>query len=99
MTLGFRRAGFVPVLAVEKEKDFAATYRENFGDHVLPDDICDLIDIGSIRTKADVVIGGPPCQWFSNLTGNRANDPRREVWRYFMDVVESSACQAFVVFP
>ena len=26
MTLGFQRAGFVPVLAVEKEPDFAATY-------------------------------------------------------------------------
>ncbi|MCA9013217.1 MAG: DNA cytosine methyltransferase [Planctomycetaceae bacterium] len=97
MTLGFRRAGFIPVLAVEKEEDFAATYRENFGDHVLTDDIAELIDSGRIQTKADVVIGGPPCQGFSNLTGNRANDPRREMWRFFMDVVESSGCQAFVV--
>ena len=47
--------------------------------------------------KADVVIGGPPCQGFSNLTGNRADDPRRAMWRFFMDVVESSGCQAFVV--
>ena len=97
MTLGFQRAGFVPVLAVEKEADFAATYRENFGDHVLAEDIAGLIDRGGIQTKADVVIGGPPCQGFSNLTGNRANDPRRAMWRYFMDVVESSGCQAFVV--
>lgn len=97
MSLGFRRAGFVPVLAVEKEEDFAATYRENIGDHVLTDDISEIIAAGRLRTKADVVIGGPPCQGFSNLTGNRANDPRREMWRYFMDVVESSGCQAFVV--
>jgi DNA (cytosine-5)-methyltransferase 1 len=97
MTLGFQRAGFVPVLAVEKEPDFAATYRENFGDHVIAEDIADLIDRGGMQTKADVVIGGPPCQGFSNLTGNRANDPRRAMWRYFMDVVESSGCQAFVV--
>ncbi len=97
MTLGFKRAGFVPILAVEKEPDFAATYRENFGDHVHAEDIADLIERGGIQTKADVVIGGPPCQGFSNLTGNRASDPRRAMWRYYMDVVESSGCQAFVV--
>lgn len=97
MTLGFQRAGFVPVLAVEKEPDFAATYRENFGDHVLVEDIADIIERGGIQAKADVVIGGPPCQGFSNLTGNRANDPRRAMWRFFMDVVESSGCRAFVV--
>lgn len=38
MTQGFVRAGFVPVLAVEKEPDFAATYAENFGKHIVADD-------------------------------------------------------------
>ncbi|MEM6484188.1 MAG: DNA cytosine methyltransferase [Pseudomonadota bacterium] len=97
LTLGFSNAGFVPVLAVEKEPDFAATYRENFGDHVIAEDIATIVDQGGIDTKADVVIGGPPCQGFSNLTGNKANDPRRAMWRFFMDVVESSECKVFVV--
>lgn len=97
MTLGFRDAGFKPVLAVEKERDFAETYAANFGPHVLTEDIADLVDGGGIQAQADVVIGGPPCQGFSNLTGNKANDPRRAMWRFFMDVVESSRCQAFVV--
>jgi DNA (cytosine-5)-methyltransferase 1 len=97
MTLGFQRAGFVPILAVEKEEDFAATYRTNFGGHVLPADISQIVDDGGVQIPADIVIGGPPCQGFSNLTGNRANDPRRAMWRFFMDVVESSGCKAFVV--
>ena len=97
MTLGFQRAGFVPVLAVEKERDFADTYRENFGNHVMTEDIAEVIDRGGVNMKADIVIGGPPCQGFSNLTGNRAGDPRREVWRFFMNVVDSSGCRAFVV--
>lgn len=97
MTLGFVRAGFKPVLAVEKEPDFAATYAANFGNHVIADDIAAIVDAGGIKTKADVVIGGPPCQGFSNLTGNRAADPRRAMWRFFMDVVESSGARAFVV--
>jgi len=97
MTLGFVRAGFKPVLAVEKEADFAATYAANFGPHVVADDIAKIVDSGGIHTPADVVIGGPPCQGFSNLTGNRAQDPRRAMWRFFMDVVESSGARAFVV--
>ncbi len=97
MTLGFKMAGFEPVLAIEKEVDFAATYAENFGSHILVGEIGELISTGKVNTKADVVIGGPPCQGFSNLTGNRASDPRRALWRYFMDVVESSQCKAFVL--
>jgi DNA (cytosine-5)-methyltransferase 1 len=97
MTLGFTRAGFVPVLAVEREADFAATYRANFGAHVLARDIADIVDSGGIHAPADAVIGGPPCQGFSNLTGNRADDPRRAMWRFFMDVVESAGAKVFVV--
>jgi DNA (cytosine-5)-methyltransferase 1 len=97
MTLGFRAAGFVPILAVEKETDFADTYRHNFGDHVIASDIAEIVDRGGINIPADVVIGGPPCQGFSNLTGNRANDPRRAMWRFFMDVVASSGCKVFVI--
>lgn len=48
MTHGFRRAGFVPALAIEKEPDFAATYRTNFGAHVLTADIAEIIDGGGI---------------------------------------------------
>lgn len=97
MTLGFRQAGFVPILAVEREEDFAATYAENFGNHILAMDIKDIVDKGGINVPADVVIGGPPCQGFSNLTGNKANDPRRSMWRFFMDVVEKTEAKAFVV--
>jgi DNA (cytosine-5)-methyltransferase 1 len=97
MTLGFKRAGFDPILAIEKEEDFAKTYAENFGGHVLVGDIAEFVDNGSASVKADVVIGGPPCQGFSNLTGNRANDPRRALWRYYMEIVNSSDCKVFVV--
>jgi DNA (cytosine-5)-methyltransferase 1 len=96
LTFGFRQAGFVPILAVEKEKDFAQTYAANFGSHVIAKDIAEIVDEGGINLKTDVVIGGPPCQGFSNLTGNRANDPRRAMWRFFMEVVESTDCKVFV---
>jgi DNA (cytosine-5)-methyltransferase 1 len=96
-TLGFKEAGFEPILAVEKEWDFAKTYEENFGAHVLVGDISEIVDGGGIREPADVVIGGPPCQGFSNLTGNRGNDPRRKMWQFFMDVVGTTGCKVFVI--
>jgi DNA (cytosine-5)-methyltransferase 1 len=96
MTQGFVNAGFVPVLAVEKEQDFAATYAENFGKHIVADDIIEVCK-HDLDYKADVVIGGPPCQGFSNLTGNQSSDPRREMWRYYMDIVEKTDCKVFVV--
>ena len=96
MTLGFTQAGFVPILAVEKEKDFAATYAENFGPHVIARDIAEIMDGGGIDLKADIVVGDPPSQGFSNLTENRANDPRPTMCRFFMDVVESTDCKVFV---
>lgn len=96
MTQGFVDAGFEPVFAVEKEADFAATYAANFGSHIVARDIVDVCR-GPFDLRADVVIGGPPCQGFSNLTGNRTGDKRREMWRYFMDIVERSECRVFVI--
>ncbi|SMP42405.1 DNA (cytosine-5)-methyltransferase 1 [Neorhodopirellula lusitana] len=94
---GFAEAGLKPVLAVEREPDFAATYAENFGKHILTGDIRELISAGALECKADVVAGGPPCQGFSNLTGNKKCDPRRGMWSSFMDVVESSECKVFML--
>ena len=98
LALGFVRAGFRPVYAVEHEPEFAKTYAANFGAHVETRPIQEAVADKSILSKrADLVIGGPPCQGFSNLTQNQPDDPRRILWRYFMDVVESSKCKMFVV--
>lgn len=96
MTLGFRRAGFDPVLAVESDLHAAATYAANFGeDHVLWSDITE-IDL-SVVPKADVVIGGPPCQGFSNLGTRDPDDPRNRLWRDFIDVVVEAEPLVFVI--
>jgi DNA (cytosine-5)-methyltransferase 1 len=98
LTLGFVKAGFRPIYAVEHEPAFAQTYAANFGTHVETRPIEDAIaDKSILKIKADLVIGGPPCQGFSNLGLNRPSDPRRILWRYFMDVVESSKCKMFLI--
>lgn len=99
LTQGFVATGkFKPVFAVENERVFAQTYAENFGDHIESRPIEKIVDDETVKgIRADVVIGGPPCQGFSNLAQNRPDDPRRELWQYFMDVVESSNCRVFLI--
>lgn len=97
MSLGFHQAGFKTLVAVEIIKPFAETFRLNFDAKVIDRPIQDAIADGELDLTADVVIGGPPCQGFSNLNGNRPTDPRRQLWRYYMDVVERSRCSVFVM--
>lgn len=94
MTAGFVDAGFEPVSAVEWDLHAAATYAANFGeDHMHWGDIEEYTDV----PKADVVIGGPPCQGFSNLGTRDADDPRNVLWKEYMRVVLEANPQVFVL--
>ena len=101
MTLGFsKRFGqpFKSVWANDFNKYCIETYNENFGPHSIHGDIVEILKNPKIEIpKADVVIGGPPCQGFSLLNKNRENDPRKELWRPFLEVVEKSEASVFVM--
>jgi DNA (cytosine-5)-methyltransferase 1 len=96
MTSGFAAKGFKPTLAVEWDLHAAATYAANFGeDHMR------WRDIAAVKArdipKADVVIGGPPCQGFSNLGSKDVNDPRNQLWREYLRVVRTADPKVFVI--
>ena len=61
--LGFQQAGFKTVWANEFDKYSAKTYRLNHGKHLIEDDI-HLIQ-GKDLEPVDVLVGGFPCQAFS----------------------------------
>ena len=96
MTQGFVDAGFTPVLAVEFNLHAAATYAANFGeDHTFYGDIATL-DVKDVP-EVDLVIGGPPCQGFSNLGSKDINDPRNTLWREYVRVVRTAHPKVFVI--
>ena len=101
MSLGFSEVfgqPFQPVWANDCNQFCIDTYNKNFGPHGIAGDIVEILEQGKIEIpKADVVIGGPPCQGFSLLNKNRENDPRKELWRPFLDVVEKSGATIFVM--
>src|SRR5579872_3176477 len=55
ITEGFRRAGFVPVAAVECDKWAARTYAANFGYHVLA---CAIEDVSVVRKRGATLWSG-----------------------------------------
>src|SRR5690348_3450121 len=101
ITLGFsERFGnpFVPVWANDFDPDAAATYNANFGPHCVDGDINEILERRDIKIpKADVVIGGPPCQGFSLLNKKRYDDIRKQLWRPYFEVVERSGADIFVM--
>lgn len=101
MTLGFSRVfgnNFTPIWANDYNRDAVRTYNANFGPHCIQDDISSLLNNpATVIPAADVVIGGPPCQGFSLLNKNREGDPRKQMWRPFLEVVERSGASIFVI--
>ncbi|HJZ35463.1 MAG TPA: DNA cytosine methyltransferase [Solirubrobacterales bacterium] len=94
MTRGFEDSGaFRSVFAVEFDRDAAATYGANFGDHVA----CGPIEDVAAFPAADVVIGGPPCQGFSPLNREAVGFERRGLWREYLRALEAIEPRAFVM--
>jgi DNA (cytosine-5)-methyltransferase 1 len=94
MTRGFVDSGeFRSVFAVEADRDAAKTYELNFGDHV----VHGLIEDVAAFPKADVVIGGPPCQGFSPLNRGEVGFERRGLWREYLRALTKVEPRAFVM--
>ena len=96
LALGFLSAGgYRPVGACEFDLDAAATYRVNIDDAIFDEPIQGVED--GRWPQADVVIGGPPCQGFSQLGRRDGADPRNELWRNYVRVLAASDADIFVM--
>ena len=102
MSLGFSMAGFEPILAIEKDKNIAISYKRNHKiGHVLDRDITTIDiekELGYLKGKIDGVIGGPPCQGFSQK-GKRLHidDERNFLFQFFIKVVNYLEPKFFVM--
>ena len=87
LSLGFEMAGFDVVLANEYDPSIAEAYVKNRPNaNMIVADITKLpVDetFGSYEGKVTAVIGGPPCQGFSQKGKRKSiNDPRNFLFRY-----------------
>lgn len=95
---GFHQADsrYTVVKAVEMEPRAAEGYRRNHGADVYNGRIEDWLRDEAVPA-ADLVIGGPPCQGFSALGAQRADDVRNELWRQYAEVVRQARPKYFVL--
>src|SRR5438105_1180382 len=93
LALGFVQEGLEPVAAVEWDPAAAETYALNI------DETIHVRDIGLVHNlpKTDVVIGGPPCQGFSQLGARDPEDLRNKLWKEYVRVLAESEAMVFVM--
>ena len=94
-SLGFKRAGYEIIYALDIDPKAIDTYRANF-----PDSIAEQQDINDIDFKGllqrfgissgelDILIGGPPCQGFSTAGTRFWDDPRNHLLRSYVRGLE-----------
>ncbi|WP_241003793.1 DNA cytosine methyltransferase [Lactococcus taiwanensis] len=105
LSLGFEKAGFKNIFAVEHDKQISKTYKKNFPDNnllvtdikkITESEINDLVG----NNKVDVVVGGPPCQGFS-LAGKNGrtfvDDERNYLFKEFIRFVSVIKPKMFVM--
>lgn len=104
LTLGFKWAGFRTIAANDFFKEAGETYSENHPEvKFYLGDISQESVQASLFTEVqkhggvDVVIGGPPCQGFSNAGKRMIDDPRNTLYREFVKIVATTAPKIFIM--
>ena len=95
LDLGIIQAGNEIIWANDFDKDAVATYARNIGSHIICADIRN-IEVAGIPTS-DVIVGGFPCQGFSQANLLRTvEDERNQLYRFFLKVVEQKHPKFFI---
>lgn len=102
LSLGFEKNGFDVVLANEYDASIATAYKKNhIKTKMIVGDITKLNLEQILKPyvgKADVVIGGPPCQGFSQKGQRKTiHDERNFLFKYYVRVVELVKPKYFVM--
>ncbi|QTE74003.1 DNA cytosine methyltransferase [Clostridiales bacterium FE2010] len=102
LSLGFERVGFHVLLANEFDPSIAEAYIKNRNHpNMIVDDIRKLPvekTFGPYKGKVTIVVGGPPCQGYSQKGQRKTiHDERNFLFRYFVEVVREVEPLYFVM--
>ena len=91
--IGLEKAGFQTALAVEWDDSCCKTFKANISPRILN---CAIQEV-EVFPSCDLLVGGPPCQGFSNLGERVPNDPRRQLWRHYLRAVRNAKPLIFIM--
>ena len=110
-SIGLEQAGLKCLAGVDFNENAIRTFRENHSPETAalvkdmavykPSELAELIGTNHV----DFIVGGPPCQGFSTArqfsgsnSGNRlVDDPRRELYKFFLKFIDHFRPKAFVM--
>lgn len=103
-SLGYSMAGYRELLAVEWDDNAVETFNANFHDvPVYHGDIAQLtvqqvFDMTGLKAgELDVFDGSPPCQGFSTAGKRMIDDPRNQLFREYVRLLNGLQPKAFVM--
>lgn len=101
IALGFEAAGFETAYAFDVDTDSVATFGHNVSPNVTEADVRDseLVTAVSdaVADQPFVMVGGPPCQGFSQQRRGDDLDERNNLVLSYADLVEASETKPFAV--
>lgn len=90
---GFIDAGFIPILAIEKNMDAVRTYNRNLPSVAIEADVRNVI----AGITADLIVAGTPCQGFSTLGKRNPLDDRNDLSLYIYKWAIKSSAKVVVI--
>ena len=102
LSLGFEEEGFDVVLANEYDESIANAYKKNHKKTKMIVGDITTFDLNKVfekyTGKIDVIIGGPPCQGFSQKGKRKTiNDERNFLFQYYVETVKIVKPRYFVM--
>lgn len=100
---GFRQAGYRIVAGLDSDPDATATYAFNFPEaQTVTGNIREPViyeQVLAAARRASVLVGGPPCQAFSQVRNHARmiDDPRNALYREFIGVLRAALPLAFIL--
>lgn len=95
LDLGFLATGkFEIIFANDFNYQACESYTHNIGNHIVCDDIKNIKSL----PKADIIIGGPPCQGFSTANPARSfDDPRNQLFKEYARIINEVKPKMFLM--
>ena len=91
-SLGAHQSGFKVVAAYDNDRVLTSSYSYNFPEtQLVLDDICGVTAssvLAAAKGEVDGIIGGPPCQGFSDIGRRLPEDPRSLLLMEFFRIVQ-----------
>lgn len=95
LDLGFEKAGFKIIAANEFDKSIWATYKKNHNAHLIKKNICNVSS--EEFPSCDGIIGGPPCQSWSEAGSLKGiDDPRGQLFYEYIRILNDKKPKFFL---